>query len=113
MIVVCLHTGEPNKTTTAKKNNPDPVTMANTQLKNFMLGSLIFLAIAAVMSLFFFFYARMTTKDPSMRSANQWMGCGLTWLGVFYMWIAWSTFFQAQVYPYLTVVPTVETGGDE
>lgn len=86
--------------------------MAVKQLENFLLGSLIYLAIAAVLSIFFFFYARMTTKDPAMRSANQWMACGLTWLGVFYMWIAWSTFFQAQVYPYLTVVPTIETSSE-
>ena len=82
------------------------------QLKNFMIGSLVFVAIAAVMSLFFFFYARSTTQDPSMKSANQWMACGLTWLAVFYMWIAWSTFYQAQVYPYLTITPEVSAGSE-
>ena len=82
------------------------------QFKNFVLGTVIWIAIAAVLSLFFFFYARMTTKDPAMRSANQWMACGLTWLAVIYMWIAWSTFFQAQVYPYLTITPTPESSSE-
>ena len=63
------------------------------EFKSFVIGSAIFAAIAVVMSIFFTIYAGATTKDPSMKKANMCMGCGLTWLAVFYMWIGWSTFY--------------------
>ena len=63
------------------------------QFDNFLIGSAIWAGLALVFSLFFTFYAGAVTKDPSMKKANMCMGCGLTWLGVFYMWIAWSTFY--------------------
>jgi len=74
------------------------------------VGSSVFAAIALVASLFFTIYAGARTRDPSQKGSNQCMACGLTWLALFYMWIGWSTFYQAQVYPYTCITPTVESG---
>lgn len=66
------------------------------------------MAIALVLSIFLPFYVGARTRDKSMKSANMCMACGLSWLGVFYAWLGWSTFYQAQVYPYLQITPTPE-----
>ena len=70
-----------------------------------MIGSAIFAGIALVLSIFMAVYAGMVTVDRKMKGANQCMACGLSWLALFYMWISWSTFFQAQMYPYLNITP--------
>ena len=83
-----------------------PTTLMLTQSHNFFVGSAIFAAIALVISIFLPIYVGMRTRDKSMKGANQCMACGLSWLALFYLWISWSTFYQAQMYPYLEITPT-------
>ena len=83
--------------------------MALQQTTNFFIGTAIFVAIAFVLGIFFPIYVGSKTQDQTMKRSNQCMACGLTWLALFYMWITWSVFYQAQLFPYLTVTPTVET----
>ncbi len=86
---------------------------ADKKLDNFLLGTAVFAAIALILGCFLPFYVGARTSDKTMKRANQWMACGLSWLGVFYMWLAWSVFFQAQLYPYLTIMPTIEVGASD
>ena len=85
----------------------------STKYHNFFVGSAIFAAIALVLGCFLPFYVGYKTRDASMKSTNMWMACGLSWLALFYMWISWSTFYQAQMYPYLTIGPKVEATSSE
>ena len=75
---------------------------------NFFVGTAIFAAIALVLGCFLPFYVGMRTRDKTQKGANMCMACGLSWLALFYMWISWSTFYQAQLYPYLLITPEVE-----
>ena len=84
--------------------------MTLTKTNNFFIGSAIFVAIAFVIGLFLPFYVGARTRDKTMKGANMCMACGLTWLALFYMWISWSTFYQAQLYPYLKISPAIEAG---
>lgn len=63
------------------------------QLANFLIGTAIFAGIALVLSIFLPFYVAYRTKDATMKRSNMCMACGLSWLGVFYLWIGWSTFY--------------------
>ena len=83
-----------------------------TETKNFFIGCAIFIAIALVLGCFLPFYVARRTKDVTMKKANMCMACGLSWLAVFYMWISWSTFYQAQIYPYVTITPIIEPSAD-
>ena len=68
----------------------------------------IYIAIAVVLSIFLPIYVRAKTRDPSQKKTNAWLAFGLSWLGIFYMWITWSTFYQAQLWPYRTITPASE-----
>lgn len=84
--------------------------MTLTKTTNFFIGSAIFAAIALVLGLFLPLYVGARTRDKTMKGGNMCMTCGLSWLALFYMWISWSTFYQAQVYPYMLIKPVVEGG---
>ena len=77
----------------------------DTKYHNFAVGCYIFLAIGIVVSLFLPFYVRAKTRDPTQKKTNGLLAFGLTWLAILYMWISWSTFYQAQLYPYKTITP--------
>ena len=78
------------------------------KLDNFLIGCAIFAGIALVLSMFLPFYVGARTRDKTQKGANMCMACGLSWLALFFMWITWSTFYQAQVYPYLLITPEAE-----
>ena len=85
----------------------------STEKTNFFIGTAIFGAIAVVLGIVMFIYVGCKTKDPAMKGANQCMACGLSWLALFYMWIMWSTFYQAQMFPYVTITPELDTDTKE
>lgn len=89
---------------------PQPYPSHDHEVKyhNFFVGTAIFAALALVVSITLPFYVGMKTRDKTMKGNNQCMTFGLTWLAVFYMWISWSTFYQAQLWPYNAIVPGQE-----
>ena len=82
--------------------------MLEEKQKNFFIGCAIFLAIAVVLGCFCPFYVSMKTRDQTQKKCNAFMACGLVYLAVFYMWLSWSTYYQAQLYPYYRIEPTEE-----
>ncbi len=82
-----------------------------TKYHNFAIGCYIFIALGIVLSLFLPFYVRAKTRDPSQKKTTGCLTFGLVWLAILYMFVSWSTFYQAQLYPYKTITPAKETGG--
>ena len=87
---------------------PAPTVEQSQKYHNFFVGSAIFGAIALVLSITLPFYVGMKTQDKSMKGNNMCMTFGLVWLALFYMWISWSTFYQAQLWPYNAIVVGAE-----
>lgn len=83
---------------------PVPTTAHEVKYHNFFVGTAIFAAIALVLSITLPFYVGAKTRDKTMKGNNQCMTFGLVWLALFYMWISWSTFYQAQLWPYNAIV---------
>ena len=93
--------------------NQVPVHEDTIKTRNFFIGCAIFVAIGVVMSLALPFYVRAKTRDPTQKRTNGCLAFGLSWLAILYMWISWSTFYQAQIYPYKTITPKIETTVEE
>ena len=75
---------------------------------NLWNGTYIFLGVWVVSALLLGQYVHIRTKDRTQAGDNRIMTYGLTFLGVFCMWILWACTYMHQMYP--LVLPDLARG---
>lgn len=75
---------------------------------NLWNGTLIFFGVFVVSALLLGQYVHIRTKDRRAAGDNRLMTFGLTFLGVFCMWILWACTYMHQMYP--LIIPDLSNG---
>ena len=71
-------------------------------------GTYISIGVWIVTALLLGQYVHISTKDRAQAGDNRMMTYGLTFLGVFCMWILWACTYMHQMYP--LVLPDLSRG---
>ena len=69
-------------------------------------GSLFFVVLWVVCMIIFVPYVYVRTKERRMARDNAVMTIGLSFFGVFVMWIMWACTFMHQMNPLVHLLPT-------
>ncbi len=69
----------------------------NTNYLFLIIGTIVFLILWLIISLFLMFKVTKNINDAQLRSEYRGMSFGLTFLGIFCMWLMWFTIYMNHI----------------